>query len=161
MARHYTTREFFRQMPNALLARYFHERQGLFAELDFAAMKETRTDELFAAWLELPDSQRNEMDAEFQSIFEMSCEKGFIAIRDEAEFQLEAEPQALDELMEKLAALANHFERAMVTFLVDPVSSEPLSAGKSLLTGKFTGNFRNFRPQVNGNSALTHCFQGS
>jgi len=29
MARHYTTREFFRQMPNALLARYFHGR-GLF-----------------------------------------------------------------------------------------------------------------------------------
>jgi len=30
---------FFRQMPNALLARYF-QGQGLFDELDFAAMKE-------------------------------------------------------------------------------------------------------------------------
>jgi len=50
MARHCSTRDFFRQMPNALLARYFHAR-GLFGELDFAAMKETQPDELFAAWL--------------------------------------------------------------------------------------------------------------
>ena len=26
MARHYATRDFFRQMPNPLLARYFHAR---------------------------------------------------------------------------------------------------------------------------------------
>ncbi len=50
MARHYTTRDFFRQMPNALLARYFATR-GVFGEFDFAAMPETRHDALFAAWL--------------------------------------------------------------------------------------------------------------
>ena len=54
MARHYSTKDFFRQMPNALLARYFQAR-GLFGDLDFAAMKETQPDELFAAWLNLPD----------------------------------------------------------------------------------------------------------
>jgi hypothetical protein len=43
MARHYSTRDFFRQMPNPLLARYFHERK-LFGDLDFAAMKETQPD---------------------------------------------------------------------------------------------------------------------
>jgi len=83
MARHYSTRDFFRQMPNALLARYFLPR-GLFGALDFAAMKETQPDELFTAWLQLPDSRRNEMDTEFRVIFELSCEKGFRAIRDEA-----------------------------------------------------------------------------
>ena len=62
MTRHYSSKDFFRQMPNALLARYFHER-GLFGELDFAAMNETKPDELFAAWLALPDGQRNAMDA--------------------------------------------------------------------------------------------------
>jgi len=31
MARHYSTRDFFRQMPNALLARYFQAR-GLFGD---------------------------------------------------------------------------------------------------------------------------------
>jgi hypothetical protein len=57
------------------------------------------------------------MDAEFRDIFEMSCEKGFRAILDEAAWHLEAEPQRYAELVEKLAALANHYERAMVTFL--------------------------------------------
>ncbi|WP_373498715.1 hypothetical protein [Desulfococcus sp.] len=74
MARHYSTKDFFRQIPNALLARYFHER-GLFRDMDFAAMKETRPDELFSARLELPDGKRNAMDTEFREIFEMSCEK--------------------------------------------------------------------------------------
>jgi len=41
VARHYSTKDFFRQMPNVLLARYFHAR-GLFADLDFSAMKEAR-----------------------------------------------------------------------------------------------------------------------
>ena len=75
MARQYSTRNFFRQMPNALLALYF-QGQGLFGDIDFAAMKEGKPDELFSAWLALPDGQRNEMDAEFREIFEMSCEKG-------------------------------------------------------------------------------------
>ncbi|HEV3116218.1 MAG TPA: hypothetical protein VGY58_04145 [Gemmataceae bacterium] len=69
MARHYSTKEFLRQMPNALLARYFQTR-GLFGDLDFSAMKETKPDELFTAWLYLPDGQRNKMDAEFRDIFE-------------------------------------------------------------------------------------------
>ena len=41
MARHYTTKDSFRQIPSALLARYFHD-QGLFTDLDFSAMKETK-----------------------------------------------------------------------------------------------------------------------
>lgn len=48
MARHYSTKDFFRQMPNALLARYFKGRE-VFGDLDFAAMKEVRPDELFVA----------------------------------------------------------------------------------------------------------------
>jgi hypothetical protein len=54
MGHHYSTRDFFRQMPNRLLALYF-EGRGVLAGLDFAAMIETRIDELFAAWLELPE----------------------------------------------------------------------------------------------------------
>ena len=48
MARHYTNNNFFRQMPNALLARYF-QRRKLFGDLDFSVMKEGKPDELFAA----------------------------------------------------------------------------------------------------------------
>ncbi len=65
----YSSKAFFRQMPNALLARYFQDR-GLFGDMDFTSMKEGKPDKLFAAWLDLPDSQRNKMDAEFRDIFE-------------------------------------------------------------------------------------------
>ena len=116
MARHYTTKDFFRQMPNALLERYFQGR-GVLGDLDFAAIKDTQPDEMFAAWLELPDDKRKALDGEFLDIFEMSCEKGFHAIRDEAAWHLTEDPQAYAEFVEKLAKLANHYERAMVTFL--------------------------------------------
>ncbi len=73
MARHYSIKDFFRQMTNALLARYF-QGQGLFGDLDFSVMKETKPDKLFEAWLILPDGERNAMDAAFRDIFELSCE---------------------------------------------------------------------------------------
>ena len=114
MARHYSTKDFFRQMPNVLLARYFHARKFM-GDVDFAAMKETQPDALFAAWLYLPDSQRNEFDAEFRDIFELSCEKGFRAIIDEAEWHLTDDEHKA--FVPKLAALSNHYERAMVTFV--------------------------------------------
>ena len=103
-------------MPNALLARYFEERE-LFSSIDFAAMKETKPDKLFDSWLALPDEQRNEMDTEFRDIFEMSCEKGFRAIIDEASWHLRETPDALGSFIELLSALSNHYERAMITFL--------------------------------------------
>ncbi len=116
MSRNYSSKAFFRQMPNALLARYFQER-GLFGDMDFAAMKEGKPEELFTAWLALPDSQRNEMDANFRDIFEMSCEKGFKAIIDEASWQMREIPDTLKVFIEKLSALSNHYERAIITFL--------------------------------------------
>jgi len=103
-------------MPNALLARYF-EGRGLFADLDFTTMKEGKPDELFKAWLGLPDSQRNLMDSEFRDIFEMSCEKGVKAIIDEASWHLRENPADKENFIEKLSGIDNHYERAMVTFL--------------------------------------------
>jgi hypothetical protein len=119
MARHYSTRDFFRQMPNRLLARYFHA-HGVFADLDFAAMKETQPDTLFAAWLDLDDTQRHAMDAEFRDIADLSCEKGCRAIIDEATWHFARDDDAHGAFVERLAALPNHFERAMTTFLDHP-----------------------------------------
>ncbi|NMM08707.1 MAG: hypothetical protein HHJ16_00310 [Polaromonas sp.] len=118
MARNYSTKDFFRHMPNVLLARYFAGR-AVFGEFDFAAMSETRHDGLFAAWLALPEAQRNTMDAEFHDIFEMSCEKGCHAILDEAKWHLgqDADPNAANGFAEMLAALTSHYARAMVTYL--------------------------------------------
>jgi hypothetical protein len=115
MTGQYSTKSFFRQIPNALLARYFSVREVL-GDIDFSAMKEGKTDELFKAWLALPDDQRNKMDAAFRDIFEMSCEKGFRAIIDEAEWQMQKTPDDLEVFVEKLSALSNHYERAMITF---------------------------------------------
>ena len=119
MARHYSTRSFFRQIPNDLLARYF-EGRGLFGDLDFAAMKETRPDELFTAWLELPEDERNAMDAEFREIFEMSCEKGVWAILDEARWKWRDVSDELTAFVETLSSLPGHYHRAMVTFMDYP-----------------------------------------
>jgi len=116
MARHYSTKDFFRQMPNALLARYFQVRR-LFGDLDFSAMKETKPDELFKAWLALPDTHRNTVDTELRDVFEMSCEKGFRSILDEAAWQLREKHEELAEFVAKMSALPNHYERAMITFL--------------------------------------------
>ncbi len=116
MARHYSVREFFRQMPNALLARFFHQ-QKLFETLDFSAMKETKPDELFEAWLALPDKVRNGIDTVFQEIFEMSCEKGFMAIIDEIHWQLQGMADKRTDLTQSLSALPNHYYRSMNTYL--------------------------------------------
>ncbi len=116
MARYYTTKDFFRQMPNTLLARYFHDQQ-LFTNLDFTTMKETRPDALFSAWLRLPEDQRNKMDAVFSEIFEVSCQKGFLAIIDEARWQLQETPNDITTFLETMSELPNHYHRAMVTFL--------------------------------------------
>ena len=48
MGRHYSARDFFRQNPKRLLARYFEGRSVL-AGLDFAALKQTQPEGLFGA----------------------------------------------------------------------------------------------------------------
>jgi len=116
MARHYSVREFFRQTPNALLARYFHS-HGVFHDFDFDGMPEAKTDPLFDAWLGLPDDLKRELEAECREVFEMSDERGFVAIRDEIQWHLRSDPAAAAALVTELAAKPNHFARAMVTYL--------------------------------------------
>jgi hypothetical protein len=116
MPRHYSVRAFFRQVPNALLRRYFQAR-NLFGDLDFNAMSETRSDALLKAWNDLADDDRKPIEAEFREIFDLSSEKGFVAIRDEAKWRLAQNPAALAALIEELADLPGHFERAMTVFL--------------------------------------------
>lgn len=57
MTGQYSTRNFFRQMPNSLLAIYFNK-HGLFGDIDFSAMKEGNPEELFEVSLLPPGSQR-------------------------------------------------------------------------------------------------------
>ncbi|TCT19480.1 hypothetical protein EDC35_10886 [Thiobaca trueperi] len=116
MARHYSIKNLFRQMPNALLAQYF-QAQGLFVDLDFTGMKEGAPEALFEAWQALSDTQRNPLEMALRQIFDMSCEKGWLAILDEARWQLGADPQAFTSFSDRLSALSSHYARAMITFL--------------------------------------------
>lgn len=114
--RQYSTKDFFRQVPKALLGRYFTT-QGVLGELDFAAMKEGEPAALFEAWLTLPDDRRRSMEADFREMADLSDKAGFLAILDEAAFHLGSRPEALAALRDKLAGLPDHQSRAMVTFL--------------------------------------------
>lgn len=116
MARQFSTRDFFRQMPNRLLARYFQSK-GTMANVDFATMAEAKPDALFNAWLALPDDPKNAMDAELRDIHALCDEKGFIAITDEAKWQYGEDQEGLAKFLASMAALPSHYERAMVTFL--------------------------------------------
>jgi len=116
MSSHYSTPAFFRQVPNALLGRYFGSK-GLLSGLDFTAMKETKQEELLAEWRNLSDDQRAALEAEFREIFELSDEKGTRAILDEAQWHLGEGTPAQDEFAQKLAKLGSHAERALVAFL--------------------------------------------
>ena len=80
-------------------------------------MKETQPDELFAAWLYLPDTKRNTMDAEFQEIFALGRDAAMPAIIHEVAWQMRNEPGAHAAFVEMFSALPNHYERAMVAFL--------------------------------------------
>ena len=116
MSRQYSPRAFFRHAPNELLARYFRD-QELLGDLDFGQLQEGNPAPLFEAWLELPATRRETMEADFRSIFEMACEKGVEAIIDEATFHLR---EACQTFTSWLASLNNHYEQAFATFLDHP-----------------------------------------
>ncbi len=118
MTRHYSTRDFFRQMPNALLARYFVSREVL-AGFDFTAIRETKIEPLFEAWMAVPEARRAKLEVELREISDMSNEKGVKAIIDEALFHLD-EGDKHAAFVESLMALPGHHDRSMTTFLDYP-----------------------------------------
>ena len=125
MTRHYATRDFFRQMPNPLLARYFHAR-GVFDDLDIAAMPEPQPEALWAAWLTLDDAQRHAMDAAFRDIAALSGEKGYRAILDDAAWSFATDPAA-----HAASAWRKRTHLPHVPAAVDEASLKALAAGLS------------------------------
>ena len=116
MSRHYSTRSFFRQVPDELLARYFKGR-ALFGELNVAEMSETGPEALLAAWGELPERQRRELEAEFRQVFEMSCEKGIRTLLDEARRCWPEGSRELEGFIGTLSSQPGHLHRAMAALL--------------------------------------------
>jgi hypothetical protein len=83
MARHYSPKNFLRQAPNALLARYCQEKE-LLAEVDFASLSETNIGPIYEAWDHLPSETRRLMESDFRNIDALACENGIKAIIDAA-----------------------------------------------------------------------------
>ena len=75
---------------------------------------------MFAVWLNLEETQRHTIDTIFYEIFDMSCEKGSLAIIDEASWQLQKNLVELNLFINNLSSLPNHFHRGMVTYLDYP-----------------------------------------
>jgi hypothetical protein len=119
MSRQYSSRDFFRQMPNALLARYFAG-TDLLVDVDFTALPEGKPEALFQAWLALTDAQRHAAEVDFREIHALSDRKGFTAIVDEARWQLESQPQVLETFIGNLSAVDDFHAKAMVAFLDHP-----------------------------------------
>lgn len=61
------------------------------------------------------------MDAEFRSIWEMSCRKGFLAMRDEAEYLWGSDPEILATFKGRMTALRGDHHRAMTVYLDYPL----------------------------------------
>jgi hypothetical protein len=105
-------------MPNALLKRFFAEYEP-FRKLDFEKLPETKPDELLKAWEAVPDSEQRKLEPKLRQIFDMSCQKGSIAISDEAKWRINNAKER-DALIERLAQMKSHYERAMTVYLDHP-----------------------------------------
>lgn len=118
MARHFSVPQFFRQMPNKLLDRYFAS-HGLFRDLDFEKMKERDIAKLVDAWEQLPEEKRRELEPQLREIFDLASQRGTLAIVDEAKWRA-SKQKADPALVDKLANMMSHVERAMTVFLDHP-----------------------------------------
>jgi hypothetical protein len=86
MAGQYSHLQFFRRTPNAMLARYFHEKHGVLQEIDFDELKENEVEPIFQGFLALPADKQAQIEAECQDIDAMACQGGVTALTDEADF---------------------------------------------------------------------------
>lgn len=114
MARQYSPTQFFRSVPNALLARYFQEKHGVLKEIDFDKLKKNDVDTIFNAFMELPTEKRAEIEAECQDIDAMACQGAATALADEADFHENAD------FSEAFSKIDGFHGKAMWAFLEHP-----------------------------------------
>lgn len=96
MACQYSHRQFFRHVPNALLACYFREKANVLQEIAFDELQETEVEPTFQGFTSLLSEQQAEIEAEFQDIDTMACQAGVTALTVEANFHRDREfPEAI------------------------------------------------------------------
>ncbi len=113
MASQYQHRQFFRRVPNALLARYFEARE-VALDVDFGDLTETQVEPIFEAFTTLPVDQQADMEVDFQDINALATDGGIEALRNEAAFyDDEAFPEAI-------STIDGYHAKAMWAFLHKP-----------------------------------------
>lgn len=99
MARQFSPIQFFRRVPNELLARYFQEKRGVLQDIAFDKLMETEVEPIFRAFTALPSEKQAMIEAEFQEIDDMTCQGGVTALTDEAGFHDNKEfPEAISKI---------------------------------------------------------------
>lgn len=112
MGRQYSARTFLRNVPNCLLQKYF-EAHGLDIGVSWTVVSETEVEGLFGIMEQFPEEKRSRIDSDFRMINELACERGTLAILEEAGFRG-------DDLATRFERMKNAYERAFWTFLNEP-----------------------------------------
>ena len=115
MADQYSPKNFLRNVPNALLQRYFEEKQ-IAPAIDWENLDEGKkgADALFEATATLSEEQQAAIEIDFQNINALACEGGIQALVNEALFE---ENDAFQEGMFTIDGL---HAKAMWAFLEEP-----------------------------------------
>lgn len=106
MAAQYSNRHFFRKTPNHYFALFF-EAKEIQLDLDFTQLKESDADRMQTVFSKLTDSQRVDIEAEFQDVNVLACEGGIVALVDEAGFHGD------DAFIAEIAAIEGFHTKAM------------------------------------------------
>lgn len=114
MARQYHLKSFLRQAPNALLQRYFDERQAC-GDVPWRKLRKIDVALIFEAIENLPEEARRRAEQEFHDIFSMADEGGVKTLVDEAR-----DPHHNADIAEDVRAMGSHVERAFWVFLEYP-----------------------------------------
>ena len=113
MASQYQHRQFFRRVPNLLLAKYF-EAKGIPLDVDFGKLKETEVEPIFAAFTALPEDTQSAVEVDFQDINALASEGGISALLNQAMFY-----ENLD-FQQEIATIDGFHAKAMWAFLHEP-----------------------------------------
>ena len=119
MGRPYVLSRFLRQTPNRLLKEYFTAR-ALLGAVEFDTLKEREIDAIQEAIIDLPEADRQKIEADFRDIDALASERGFRAMMDEAAWHVRNSPQQHGhdyDLTQRLAKADGEHARAMWVFL--------------------------------------------
>lgn len=113
MNRQYSPRTFIRHAPNALLKQYF-DTEEIDLAISWDELRETDDGPIFAAIDRLPPEQARQVHGDFSMANDLACSNGVVAIIEEATLWNQ-------DWSEQFAEMTNDYERAMWTFLNEPL----------------------------------------